>query len=92
MSTTNVQAARSVSPAAEFWRTFRRNKIALAALVVVLVIIVVAVFAPFIVPQDPFDLKSLVLRDARRPPATWAPRASFICSERTVRGVTSSRP
>ncbi|GGA79988.1 ABC transporter permease [Nitratireductor aestuarii] len=68
MSSTNVQAARSVSPAAEFWRTFRRNKVAVAALAVVLLITIVAVFAPFIVPQDPFDLKSLVLRDARRPP------------------------
>jgi len=68
MSSTNVQAAPSVSPAAEFWRTFRRNKVAVAALAVVLLITIVAVFAPFIVPQDPFDLKSLVLRDARRPP------------------------
>ena len=68
MSTSNVQAAPSVSPAAEFWRTFRRNKVAVAALAVVLLITIVAVFAPFIVPQDPFDLKSLVLRDARRPP------------------------
>jgi len=68
MLTSNVQAAPSVSPAAEFWRTFRRNKVAVAALAVVLLITIVAVFAPFIVPQDPFDLKSLVLRDARRPP------------------------
>ncbi len=65
---TEAHAVKSVSPLAEFWRTFRRNKVAIAALAVVVVIILAAVFAPFIVPQDPYDLKSLVLRDARRPP------------------------
>src|SRR5690554_3404393 len=64
----DTRAVKAVSPLTEFWRTFRRNKIAVAALCVVLAIIIVAVFAPFIVPQDPFDLKSLVLRDSRRPP------------------------
>lgn len=56
------------SPLAEFWRSFRRNRVAVAALGVVAAIILMAVFAPLIVPQDPYDLKSLVLRDARRPP------------------------
>lgn len=65
---TEAHAVKSVSPLAEFWRTFRRNKVAIAALAVVVVIILAAVFAPFIVSQDPYDLKSLVLRDARRPP------------------------
>ncbi|MFD1881182.1 ABC transporter permease [Paracoccus pacificus] len=58
----------AVSPLAQFWRDFRRNKVAVVALAVVVIIIFVAVFAAFIVPQDPYDLKSLVLRDARRPP------------------------
>ncbi|AXV18258.1 peptide ABC transporter permease (plasmid) [Neorhizobium sp. SOG26] len=65
---TEARAVKSISPLAEFWHTFRRNKVAIAALAVVVVIILAAVFAPFIVPQDPYDLKSLVLRDARRPP------------------------
>ncbi|KQU86411.1 MULTISPECIES: ABC transporter permease [unclassified Ensifer] len=63
-----ASAVRSVSPLAEFWHMFRRNKVAVAALAVVVAIILMAVFAPFIVPQDPYDLKALVLRDARRPP------------------------
>lgn len=63
-----ARAVKSVSPLAEFWHTFRRNKVAVAALAVVIAIILMAVFAPFLVPQDPYDLKSLVLRDARRPP------------------------
>ncbi|MBN8953600.1 MAG: ABC transporter permease [Rhizobium tropici] len=52
----------------EFWRAFAKNKIAVIALIVVAVIVLLAIFAPWITPQDPYDLKSLVLRDARRPP------------------------
>ena len=63
-----ARAVRSVSPFSEFWHIFRRNRVAVAALGVVITIILLAVFAPFLVPQDPYDLKSLVLRDARRPP------------------------
>ena len=63
-----ARAVTSVSPLSEFWRIFRRNRIAVVALGVVVAIILLAVFAPFLVPQDPYDLKSLVLRDARRPP------------------------
>lgn len=51
-----------------FWQVFARNKVAVAALVVLGAIIVMAILAPLIVPQDPYDLKSLVLRDARKPP------------------------
>lgn len=61
-------SVKPVTPLAEFWRDFQRNKVATAALAIVIVILFVAIFAPFIVPQDPYDLKSLVLRDARRPP------------------------
>lgn len=63
-----VSPAKSVPPIAEFWRTFRRNPVAVGALLVVVAVILVAIFAPLLVPQDPYDLKSLVLRDARRPP------------------------
>lgn len=61
-------ASGAVSPLAEFWRDFRRNRVAVVALAVVVLIVFVAIFAALIVPQDPYDLKSLVLRDARRPP------------------------
>lgn len=61
-------APAAVSPAREFWRRFRRNRVAVAALAVLAVIIAVAVLAPLVAPQDPYDLKSLVLRDARKPP------------------------
>lgn len=60
--------ARDRSALMAFWQTFSRNKVAVAALLVLVAIIVLAIFAPLIVPQDPYDLKSLVLRDARKPP------------------------
>lgn len=64
----NFDAAPPASAWRDFWRVFLRNKVAVIALAVVLVIALVAIFAPFITPQDPYDLRSLVLRDARRPP------------------------
>lgn len=69
-SSTNTKASTSLthSPAYEFWRQFSKNKVAVVALIVVLAIAILAIFAPWLTPQDPYDLKSLVLRDARRPP------------------------
>jgi peptide/nickel transport system permease protein len=56
------------TPLARFWSEFRENRVALAAFGVVLAIVGVAVFAPLVAPQDPYDLATLVLADARRPP------------------------
>lgn len=71
MSTVQPQVNTApVAPSAlrEFWRIFSRNKVAVVALLVVVVIALLAIFAPLVVPQDPYDLKSLVLRDARKAP------------------------
>ncbi|MGI9336414.1 MAG: ABC transporter permease [Gammaproteobacteria bacterium] len=56
------------SPARRFWIEFRENWIAVTALVVVAAAAVVALIAPWLSPQDPYDLASLSLMDARRPP------------------------
>jgi peptide/nickel transport system permease protein len=61
-------ATGAVSPWRTFWIRFREDRIALAALIVVAIIIVLAILAPWIAPQDPYDLAGLSLRDARRPP------------------------
>ncbi len=58
----------AVSPLAAFWAEFRENWIAVAALAVVVIIVFIAIFAPLISPQDPYDLATLSLMDARRPP------------------------
>ena len=41
------------SPAAEFWRRFRRRHTAILAATIIVLVILVAVFAPFIAPYDP---------------------------------------
>ncbi len=56
------------SPIARFWAEFRESRVASIALLIVLSIILLAVMAPLIAPQNPYDLSSLVLADARRPP------------------------
>ncbi len=56
------------TPLTLFWADFRENRVALAALAVVALIALAAIFAPLIAPQDPYDLATLSLMDARRPP------------------------
>ncbi len=56
------------TPAARFWTEFRESRIATIALLVILVIAGLALLAPWIAPQNPYDLGKLVLMDARRPP------------------------
>ncbi|MCU0818363.1 MAG: ABC transporter permease [Beijerinckiaceae bacterium] len=56
------------TPLARFWSEFRTNKVAVCALFVVIAIVLIALAAPLIAPQNPYDLGTLVLMDARRPP------------------------
>ena len=56
------------APLAEFWAEFRANHVAVGALFVVALIMTAALVAPLITPQNPYDLGSLSLGDARRPP------------------------
>ncbi|ETT81527.1 glutathione ABC transporter permease [Viridibacillus sp. FSL H7-0596] len=42
------------SPVKEFWKNFRKQKVAFIASVFVLLLIVVAILAPYIVPFDPY--------------------------------------
>lgn len=52
---------------ATVWRRFRRDPVAIAAGIVVIALILMAIFAPYIVPQDPY--KGMTLRRLR-PPGT----------------------
>ena len=56
------------TPLGRFWSEFRENRVALVSFSVVLAIVGLAIFAPIVAPQDPYDLATLVLADARRPP------------------------
>jgi peptide/nickel transport system permease protein len=56
------------TPTGRFLAEFAENRVAAFAAVVVVAILLLAIFAPLFAPQDPYDLASLTLRDARRPP------------------------
>lgn len=51
-----------------FWRDYAESRTAVAALLVVIAILAGALLAPWVAPQDPYDLASLDLMDARRAP------------------------
>lgn len=55
----------------DLWWSFKRSPITILSAIVALVCIGGAVLAPVIAPHDPFDLASLQLMDAFKPPA-WS--------------------
>ena len=61
------------SPLARFWDEFRANRVAVVALAIVVAIIVLSLVAPWITPQNPYDMATLRLADARRPPGFVSP-------------------
>jgi peptide/nickel transport system permease protein len=63
-----MSAAPILSPTRLFLGEFARSRISVAALAVLAVIILLALLAPLITPQNPYDMATLVLTDARRPP------------------------
>lgn len=58
---------------ARFAGEYARSKLAVAALVALVLIVLLALFGPWIAPQNPYDLASLDLLDARLPPGSHAP-------------------
>jgi peptide/nickel transport system permease protein len=53
----------------DMWQSFVASRLAVAAALVTAVLVGAALLAPIIAPHDPYDLKSLELMDADRPPA-----------------------
>ena len=61
----------------DLWWSFKRSPVTVLSAIVALVCILGAVFAPLIAPHDPFDLASLNLGDAFKPPA-WTEEGDFL--------------
>ncbi len=61
---------RAQTPWGRLARDFAASRLALAGLVMLLVIVLLAVFAPWLAPQNPYDLTKLDLLDARQPPGS----------------------
>jgi peptide/nickel transport system permease protein len=60
------------SPFARFAREFADSRLALVGLAMLVAVITIALFAPWIAPQNPYDLGKLDLLDARLPPGARA--------------------
>ena len=58
----------ALAVARKILRDLIRSPVAAVALVVTVAICLVAVFAPFIVPQNPYDLQQLSVLDGLQPP------------------------
>lgn len=63
-----------LAPHESLWRTFAAqffgNRLATLGLVLLLVFVLAAIFAPWIAPQNPFDLASLDIFDSKLPPGS----------------------
>ena len=63
----------------DLWFSFKRHPLVIVAALLAVICILGAVFAPWIAPHNPFDLKTLNLLDAFTPPAwTNAGKAQFL--------------
>ena len=60
--------AGAESPVQRLWREFTASRLACLGLAVTVAIVLVAVLAPWISPQNPYDLQQLSVLDARLPP------------------------
>ena len=71
-------AARPETPLRRFWSQFAESRLALAGLALLAAIVVTALLAPWIAPQDPYDLAALDLMDARQPPGSPAMSGAMV--------------
>jgi peptide/nickel transport system permease protein len=65
-----AQSLRIETPWQRFRADFFDNKIAAVSLFILIVIILIALFAPWISPQNPYDLGQVDVMDSRLPPGS----------------------
>ena len=65
-----IADAAAESRLAAAWQEFAERRTAVVALAVVVLLIGIALLAPFIVPQNPYDLTQLSIMDNKLPPLT----------------------
>jgi len=68
------------TPFGRFAADFLASKIAIAGLAMLAVVVAIATFAPWIAPQNPYDLGKLDLLDARLPPGSAAGPGNAVSS------------
>jgi peptide/nickel transport system permease protein len=69
VQTAELKPGVPASPVSGFWKTFRRNRIAVIGLWMLVVIVLVAILAPVIAPYDPGSSAGVQTSDIYRPPS-----------------------
>ena len=80
MSAASLEAAGAdlaPSPRFAFARDFAASRVAVVAAIVLAALVIAALLAPWIVPQDPYDLAKLDILDAQLPPGSMAGGSGF---------------
>jgi peptide/nickel transport system permease protein len=67
-----ARPAPEETPLRRFARAFAEDRVAMAGLFLLCVIVALALLAPWIAPQNPYDLASVDLMDSRQPPGEKA--------------------
>jgi peptide/nickel transport system permease protein len=65
-----MTAAATETPLRRLWSGFAASRLACAALAVALAVLLLALLAPWLAPQNPYDLQQLSVLDARLPPGS----------------------
>jgi peptide/nickel transport system permease protein len=78
MKQTTATSGVVETPLRRFWSQFAESRLALAGLALLAAIVVTALLAPWIAPQDPYDLAALDLMDARQPPGSPAMSGAMV--------------
>ena len=69
IQTTEIKPAVPSSPLIGFWKTFRKNRMAVVGLVMLVIIVFIAVFAPVLAPYDPDSFTGIDSSDVYLPPS-----------------------
>ena len=69
---TQEEAILKETPLQRFWSEFSESRIAVGALVVLIIIVALAALAPWITPQNPYDLAQVDVLDGKMPPGSEA--------------------
>jgi peptide/nickel transport system permease protein len=67
-----IGAKRAETPAALLWQEYAQSRTAVASLVLLLVVLALALLAPWVSPQNPYDLAQLDILDSKLPPGSAA--------------------
>ncbi len=70
IETVSISIIAADQPWRRFFRNFRKSRIAMFAFFVLVVIVLLAILAPWIAPQNPYDLMQLDIMDGLLPPGS----------------------